>query len=236
VRRRSHHACLLLWCGGNELQDAPPQPGAPTRPQDETHPALAALQKVVAREDPGTRFLPASPSGPVFYAQRADMGKGIHHHVHGPWDTGGQSEAEWLDYWSHDDSLLRSEAGVTGTAEAREMERYVGGKESVWPPGTENPSWRHSSAWWLNWRDFEGLVGGMSEREALARVVEISQARQARFLEIAARACKDRFPRCAGFLVWMGHDAFPCPANTSFIDFDRQPKAAYDALRAVFRG
>ena len=55
------------------------------------------------------------------------------------------------------------------------------------------------------------------------------------FITIAAAACKNRFPRCGGFLVWMGHDAFPCPANNAFIDFDRNPKPAYFALKKVFR-
>jgi hypothetical protein len=32
----------------------------------------------------------------------------------------------------------------------------------------------------------------------------------------------------------MGHDCYPCPANTSIVDFDGQPKPAVAALKAVF--
>ncbi len=36
-------------------------------------------------------------------------------------------------------------------------------------------------------------------------------------------------------MVWMGHDAFPCTANTALIDFDGHPKPALAALAEVFR-
>jgi beta-mannosidase len=62
-----------------------------------------------------------------------------------------------------------------------------------------------------------------------------SQARQAEALRIAAAACKGRFPRCGGFLVWMGHDSFPCTANTAVVDFDGEPKSAAVALKKIFQ-
>jgi hypothetical protein len=34
-------------------------------------------------------------------------------------------------------------------------------------------------------------------------------------LGIATAMCKARFPRIGGIILWMGHDAFPCAANTS---------------------
>jgi len=232
IRRRGHHASLLVWCGGNELQTVAVKSGVPSRPLDEAHPALAALKKIVARENPGVRFFPTSPSGPVFFAHRAEMGKGVHHHVHGPWDT-ASTEESWRDYWSHDDSLLRAETGVAGTASVGLIKRYAG-NEKVWPPTVDNPLWRHSSAWWVQWKIFKKEVMKAPASTRLACYVALSQERQARFLAIAAQSCKDRFPKCAGFIVWMGHDAFPCPANTSIIDFDHHPKPAYHALRKVF--
>ena len=62
-----------------------------------------------------------------------------------------------------------------------------------------------------------------------------SQARQADALAAAARACKRRFPRCGGIIIWMGHDCVPCTANTSIVDFDGAPKAAALALAKIFR-
>jgi beta-mannosidase len=233
VRRRSHHASLLLWCGGNELQEKPVPGGPAPVSLDERHPALAALAQVVDQEDPGRRFLPTSPSGPVFYAAREEMGRGTLHHVHGPWDRASTDEA-WEDYCRHDDALFRSETGVAGAQSLVLFDRYAG-SAGGWPVSAAHPWWRHASSWWAQEGLFDRELQGLKGRRALARFISLSQARQARFLAAIARSCAARFPRCGGFLVWMGHDCFPCPANTSVIDFDLKPKPAYHALRRVFR-
>ena len=49
------------------------------------------------------------------------------------------------------------------------------------------------------------------------------------------KACKDRFPRCGGVLMWSGHDTFPLTINTSLIDFDGNLKPAALAASAVWR-
>ncbi len=232
VRRRSSHPCMVAWCGGNELQKAPASLDDIPAPLNEGHPAIAAMARIVKREQPEIRFFPTSPSGPLFYAHRCAMGTGRHHHVHGPWDRVA-SEAEWQDYWKHDDSLLRAETGVAGASSEKLLRRYAEG-ESIWPPSFTNPWWRHSSAWWLQWELFENELRNLSPSVQIKTYIKLSQERQAKFLALAAISCKRRFPTCAGFIVWMGHDAFPCPSNTSLIDFDRQPKPAYYALQKVF--
>jgi len=37
------------------------------------------------------------------------------------------------------------------------------------------------------------------------------------------------------FIIWMGHDSFPCTANTAIVDYDGVPKPAALALRDIFR-
>jgi beta-mannosidase len=239
IRRRGHHVCKLLWCGGNELDDRRADGVTTTgggRPLDLSHPCLAALAKVVESEDPGTRFIPASPSGPSFLADANDFGKGLHYDVHGPWriEHVGRTLADWESYWQRDDALFRSEVGQPGAASVELIETYRG-DHPAWPPDESNPWWLHSSSWWLQFEQFKGELTGLSEADAIRRYVELSQRLQADALAAAARACKGRFPRCGGFIVWMGHDAYPCPANTSVIDFDRRPKPAYVALKRVFR-
>ena len=36
-------------------------------------------------------------------------------------------------------------------------------------------------------------------------------------------------------ILWMGHDSFPCPCNTSLIDFEGNPKPAVAALKKIFQ-
>ncbi len=222
VQRRSHHASLFLWCGGNELTTKKNASGE-FYPLTETHPALRALGEVVASESPGASYLPTSPSGPVFCATDGTTGKGLNHHVHGPWDR-LSSEEEWHRYWLNDDALFRSETGVAGASDAALIRRYAGGIP-VEPISLDNPYWRHTSAWWVQpW---------LAEDDLDAHV-EKSQKRQADFLAFAIRQCKNRFPRCGGFLIWMGHDCMPVGCNTSIINYDGTPKPAFHAIKQEY--
>ncbi len=225
IARRQHHASLLLWCGGNELQTE-------SAPCDLSHPLLRRQGQVVAEMDPGRRFLPTSASGPRFYADPAQFGSGVHWDVHGPWKTEGSVE-DWRAYWESDDALMRSEVGAPGTSPADIIRQYAGDCD-VMPATPANPLWRRTSIWWIEWDRFVHEHG--REPESLEEYVAWSQQRQADLLRIAAECCKRRFPRCGGFIVWMGHDCFPCTANTAIIDFHGRPKPAALALAEVFRG
>lgn len=232
IERRQHHPSLIIWCGGNELAgalDGGKIGGA--KPCDLTHPLLARFAEIVAREDPTRRFLPTSSSGPRFYAHEADYGKGLHWDVHGPWKAGAL-EPDWANYWAGDDALFRSETGCPGASPAELIRRYAGGIDPM-PATAENPLWSRHTNWWVEWPVFVSEIG--REPATLDDYVEWSQARQAKALSIAVKACKDRFPRCGGILLWMGHDCFPCCANTSIVDFEGNPKPAALALREIWR-
>lgn len=232
IVRRQHHASLLMWCGGNELQGD--QEGRKTgvgRPVGLDHPLMQRWAALVEREDPGRRFVPTSASGPRFTANPAEFGKGVNWDVHGPWTAPGTTPEEWTDYWNRDDALFRSEVGAPGTSSAEIIRRYSGGMDVM--PGTmENPLWRRFS-WWLEWSDFIKEKG--REPSGLEEYVEWSQSRQARLIGMVIRAGKKRFPGIGGVLLWMGHDSFPCAVNTSIIDFHGQPKPAALAASEIWK-
>ena len=174
-------------------------------------------------------------------AAREDFGKNLHWDVHGPWrhfdiygpdGKKGPFAEQWGDYWRHDDALFRSETGFPGASPA-DIIRETAGDLPVLPASDSNPLWQRSS-WWLQWDDFLGEY--RREPCDLEEFVDWSQQRQAVALEIAARACRDRFPRMGGILIWMGHDSFPCTANTAILDFHGRPKPAALALAKVFCG
>jgi beta-mannosidase len=218
---------LLLWCGGNELQALP----GDKRPLAEaTAPLLAALAQVVAERDPGRRFVPTSPSGPRFESRAEENGQNLHWDVHGPWTASGALDEAWSRYWQADDALFRSEVGAPSASPAAMIRRYAGAAPPF-PARRDNALWRRTS-WWIEWEQF--AAEHAREPRDLDEYVQWSQLRQARALAIAARACKDRFPRCGGFIVWMGHDAFPVTANTSIVDFAGRMKPAAIVLSTIF--
>jgi beta-mannosidase len=233
IRRRGHHACKLLWCGGNEMQsEVKDKPGGNGIPVDETHPCLAAVAQVVAEEDPGVRFLPVSASGPSFMADAKNFGKGLHHDVHGPWKVIGPM-ADWEKYWTDDDALFRSEVGTPAAADLPFLQKYADGLD-LFPPNESNRFFMHTSGWWLQYDEFKNQWPDLPPDAWLARYVEESARLQAHALAFAARATKARFPRCGGFMLWMGHDAFPCAVSIALIDFDRPPRPAFHALAEIF--
>ena len=225
IARRQHHASLLLWCGGNELQGG--LDGSKTgvgKPVDCNHPLMARLAAVVATLDPGRRFLPTSASGPRFMANEDDFGKGLHWDVHGPWSPATP------EYWAKDDALFRSEVGAPGTSSAAVIREFAGGLQEF-PASLDNPLWRRTS-WWIQWPEFLKEKG--REPHDLEEFVAWSQRQQADALALAVRSCKQRFPRCGGVILWMGHDAFPCTANTAILDVHGRPKPAALAVGDLF--
>jgi len=231
INRRAHHASLLMWCGGNELQGSLEGDKAGIgKPIDNTHPMMARLKVLIEQKDPTHRFVPTSSSGPRFMAEEKDYGKGLHWDVHGPWNI-GESLDEWETYWKNDDSLFRSETGCPGASGADVIRAFAGGLPEY--PGTlDNPLWRRYS-WWIDWPKFVAEFG--RHPHDLSEYCAWSQERQKLALIIAASETKKRFPRCGGFLVWMGHDCFPCTTNTSIIDYNGYPKPAGLGLGQIFQ-
>lgn len=231
VKRLRHHVSLLLWCGGNELYEM-----GDTAPVTDRQPMIRGIKAFVKAEDPGRRFVPGSPSGPTISGGLNNFGKGVCWDVHGPWTLPFTPKDRTMkavaDFWSLDDSRIHSEVGVAGAMSAAMIEKYRG-KFATLPATMENPLWRQVS-WWIEWSDYLNDHGG-KEPLSLADYVAWSQNRQTEGLRIALQANKSRFPECGGFIIWMGHDSFPCPVNTSIIDFDGNLKPAASEVSKMWK-
>jgi beta-mannosidase len=232
VARRQHHPSLIMWSGGNELLDRD------MKPYDVSHPMLGALQRVFQEEDPSRRYIPTSPSGPRFSIDEpaaagaaASIGKGLHWDVHGPWKPKSEL-ADWKAVWKAADALFYSEIGAPSAAPAALIKKYAGGLQTM-PVHPRNPLYCLTLSWWTENEQFESEKGRAPE--SLDEYVAWSQARQAEALTIAVGACKARFPRCGGVILWCGHDCFPCAVNTSIIDFEGVPKPAALALSRIYK-
>ena len=232
IDRFQHHVSVLLWCGGNELVDdkngvKSSQPTLTIK----NHPVIVRFAEIVARKDPGRRFLPTSPYGPVGMFNLQDCGKGLFWDVHGPWNLDGPVDGAWKELWEKGDAMFHSEMGAPSASPVAIIRKYKGDLEDT--PGThQNPLWNRQP-WWIDWPKFVQEKG--REPHDLEEFVAWSQARQAAALTLAARVLKSRFPACGGMIIWMGHDTFPCTSNTSIVDFEGNPKPAAIELAKVFR-
>ena len=84
---------------------------------------------------------------------------------------------EWQAYWRADDSLLRSEVGLTGATDLAVIEKYRG-TCAYWPPHESNPYWSHVNSWWVQYDRFKDEVEGLPEPRRSERFVALSQSLQ----------------------------------------------------------
>ena len=226
IKEKRHHACHVIWCGGNELM------GDNYTPSDENHENLNMLKGLVDRLDNGKYFLPTSASGPTFCADKRDFGKGVHHDVHGPWNY--LENPEHYEFFDGDDSLFRSETGCPGISRYETLEKYRG-DFPLWPPDHDNPYWVHRGAWWIQRTQLTNLFGEWKEDGSeLAEYIRSSRFIQAEALRYAVEATRRREPASSGFIIWMGNEPFPNNSNTSVIEFDGTPKPAYYWVKKAY--
>lgn len=231
LNRTQHNVSILMWCAGNEIYNK-----ENTAPLTDSHKMIAAMKEVVNTMDPLRRFVDGSPSGPSIYAGRDNFGEGVNWETHGPWQLPFTADDKSMnavkDFWNKNDALFISEAGVPGAMSAEMIKKYAGEYNPL-PASLENPIWRNVN-WWVDWDDYLYDHDGIPT-DSLEKYVDWSQGRQSEGLVIALKSRKDRFPKSGGFIIWMGHDSFPCMVNTSIVDFDGNPKPAAFELSKVWK-
>jgi len=231
INRLQHHPSIMLWCGGNELYNF-----ENTTTVTAKHIMIGEMKKIANTMDPSRRFVNGSPSGPNISATRENFGSGNNWDTHGPWKlpfSGSNKTMQSVrDFWNLNDALFISEAGVPGAMSAEMIKKYAGNYNPL-PANTENPIWRNVN-WWIDWDEFTSDHDAKTN-QSLDEYVKWSQDRQTEGLCIALKSRKDRFPKSGGFIIWMGHDCFPCMVNTSIIDYEGNLKPAAIELSKIWK-
>ncbi|WP_431219458.1 glycosyl hydrolase 2 galactose-binding domain-containing protein [Leifsonia xyli] len=225
IPTRVHHPSLMLWGGGNELDEG----GVPL--SDERSPVLAVLSEAVARLDPDRGWLPTSPTGPEFHNRldRIHANPDGQHDVHGPWEHQGLVGQYTLA--NAGTSLAHTEFGVEGMTNLRSLEALVP-EGDRWPADRTNPVYRHLGEWWNNADQVIGLFGGRPD--ALETLNRASQLLQATGLQYAVEADRRRAPRSSMVLPWQLNESFPNAWCTAAVDFRGDPKPAFFAVARAF--
>lgn len=222
VPQRRNHACLALWCGGNELMVTN------NVPCDDSHPVLARLKAVVEELDPGRGWLPTSASGPVQWPDVKAVGQERHHDIHGPWHY--QGPVDHYTLYNAIDCLGHSEFGVEGAANLRTIERYIS-PAYRFPPDASNPMWVHHGSWWMHREKLEGMAGRFDDLESFVRASQWVQAEGYRY---AIESHRRRMGACSHVMPWQFNEAFPNTACTNAVDYLGIPKPAYWSIRRAF--
>ncbi|MGN6760733.1 MAG: glycosyl hydrolase 2 galactose-binding domain-containing protein [Leifsonia sp.] len=225
VPTRVHHPSLLLWGGGNELDEG----GLPL--SDGRSPVLAALSKVVRGLDPDRGWLPTSPTGPEFHNRldRIHANPQGQHDVHGPWEHQGLVGQYTLS--NAGTSLAHTEFGVEGMTNLRSLEALIP-EGDRWPADRTNPVYRHLGEWWNNAQQVVELFGGRPD--TLETLNRASQLLQATGLQYAVEGDRRRFPRCSMVLPWQLNESYPNAWCTAAVDFRGDPKPAFFAVARAF--
>jgi beta-mannosidase len=225
IPTRVHHPSLLLWGGGNELDEG----GVPL--SDGRSPVLGALAEAVSRRDPGRAWLPTSPTGPEFHNRldRIHENPDGQHDVHGPWEHQGLVGHYTLS--NAGTSLAHTEFGVEGMTNLRSLEALIP-EPDRWPADRTNPVYRHLGEWWNNADQVVALFGGRPD--TLETLNRASQLLQATGLQYSVEADRRRFPRCTMVLPWQLNESFPNAWCTTAVDFRGDPKPAYFAVARAF--
>ena len=225
IPTRVHHPSLLLWGGGNELDDG----GVPL--SDDRSPVLGVLSDAVARLDPGRGWLPTSPTGPEFHNRldRIEANPDGQHDVHGPWEHQGLVGQYTLG--NAGTNLAHTEFGVEGMTNLRSLEALVP-EADRWPANRTNPVYRHLGEWWNNADQVAELFGGRPD--TLETLNRASQLLQATALQYAVEADRRRSPRCSMVLPWQLNESYPNAWCTAAVDFRGDPKPAYFAVARAY--
>ena len=176
-------------------------------------PLVEALQRA-ASGDPTRPFLPASPHG------------GDSHN----WQV-------WHGYaapaaYRRDMAHFASEFGLQAPPSAGALRRFIPEGE-LWPPG---PSWSYHNAGLTKLERYaRPFLGARQAQEVdLDAFVQASQRAQAHGLQIAIEHYRRLKARgCGGVLVWQLNEPWPA-ISWALIDFDREPKPAYNRVRRLF--
>ncbi|SDO39236.1 beta-mannosidase [Paenibacillus sp. yr247] len=226
IPQKRNHPSLVLWCGGNELQDSE------DRPLDDSEPVLGALRQVVETLHPDALWLPTSPTGRCFENSLTNIVQDPtgQHDVHGPWEFQGLSQH--YELYNKGTSLLHSEFGVEGMTHLKTLNHTIS-EPKQWPATRDNPVYFHRGSWWINEPMMQASFGNQLLEPAV--LIRASQLLQAEGLRYAIESNLRRMWQNSGTLPWQYNEPFPNAYCTSALDYFTTPKPVYYAVARAYQ-
>lgn len=230
VRRLSHHACIAIWCGDNEVigslswyPETKDDPGRYIANYDRLN---SMLGNIVEDEDPARRFWPSSPS--LGYLDFSDG-----------WHSDTRGDLHYWDVWHSAKSFeayrtvnprFASEFGFQSFTSMNVIETFTEPKDrNPSSPVMEN----HQRNDGGNARILETMTRYFRFPRDFDQMVFLSQIQQGLAIKTAIEYWRSTKPRCMGTLYWQINDIWPV-ASWSSLDYGGQWKLMHYMARRFY--
>ncbi|MFA6288024.1 MAG: sugar-binding domain-containing protein [Opitutaceae bacterium] len=232
VKRLRPHACLALWAGDNEVDEAHSWPGFDGGNPNDNVLNRVVLPAVVRAHDPGRDYLPSSPFiDSAAHGHPDGLDALPERHLWGPRDNFKS------DYYRLSPAHFASELGYHGCPAPESVARFIS-PEKLWPP--ENDEWLlHSTSPvpGVNLHDYRVELMRKQVRELFGAVPDTladfafaSQAVQAEALKFFIEHFRSGKWRRTGIVWWNLRDGWP-QFSDAIVDYYGVAKRAFAVVR-----
>ena len=229
IKRLRRHACLAIWCGGNELFTG--WGGM----NDQSH-ALRLLNANCYDHDRFTPFLPTSPVPGMGhghymfrYIDQAFMSPRLAHKTEG---------YDCLTGMIHADKTAYTEFGNSSASDVETLRSIIPSGE-LFPPKPDGAWMAHHGfeAWvgqgsWLYPENVEHYFG---KPDTLEELVAYTQMLQCAGYKGIFEEARRQWRRCSMALNWCYNEPWPTAAGNNLVTFPAKPKPAYYAVQKSCR-
>lgn len=216
IKRLRSHACLVLWCGGNELFNSW------SGMTDQSLP-LRLLGKICYELDKNKPFIMTSPI------------MGMAHGGYTFVDLDTQKDVFYT--FCHSNNTAYTEFGVPGVSSPDYLKTFIP-EDELFPP-REGGAWeKHHAfnAWaedtWLCSDTLEKYFGEITDIESLYHNSNWIQCEGYKAIFEEARR---QWPKCSMAINWCYNEPWKVAAGNSLINYPAKTKPCYDAVKSSLR-
>jgi beta-mannosidase len=212
VKRLRKHACIGLWCGGNELFNN-------WSGMTDQSLVLRLLNRICLQYDFHTPFIPTSPLFGMGHGNYVFKWKG----------------KDVFEFMNESRNTAYTEFGMPGVSPREVLEKIIP-QEDLFPP-KYNTAWEahHALNSWdadvQTWLCYKVLNQYFGEAQSLDELIEQSQLLQSEGYKAIYEEARRKKPYCSMALNWCFNEPWPAAANNSLIAYPAVEKPALKEVR-----
>ena len=239
MRTLAHHACVVVWCGSNEIEQGDVEWGYHSSHTANPHYYMfhRELPNLANRESPAVLYWISSPFSPDVNKLPNDPTMGDQH----PWAvTLGQLASDWWDYRKRIDRFP-NEGGVIGASTPATLRQFLPENErsllSLSWDHHDNPCacQEYGSNWpgrayqtVTFWTGIDPLTMSMDDYSFVSGLLHADG-----LVEYITNYRRRMFDS-ASAIFWMYNDSWPVTHGWTIVDYYRRKKLAYHPVRRAF--